>query len=130
MTNPIENRISHLFDLLQQPTRVHILLIIREQPACVCHLVAALGLRQASISQHLMVLRKAGWVTTQREGRNIYYSLSDPRLITLFEQAALVTGVGLEDLNRYALRPLPGCPCPQCNPDLPADYSCTDLAKK
>ena len=119
-----------LFELLSQPARIQILLITREQPACVCHLVAALGLRQASISQHLMILRKAGWVTTRRESRNIYYSLADERLSGLIGQAAEMCGIKDEDLLAITRRPLADCPCPQCHPELPPEYSCKSLPKK
>jgi DNA-binding transcriptional ArsR family regulator len=120
-------KISSLFDLFRQPARIHILLIIREQPACVCHLEAALGLRQASISQHLMILRKAGWVSTRRESRNIYYRLTEPRLIELIEKAAAIQNIDIEELRRISSRPLANCPCPQCHPELPPEYSCKSL---
>lgn len=58
-THP-EEQISKLLSLIGQPARIQILLIIGAQEACVCHLEAVLGMRQASISQHLMVLRKTG----------------------------------------------------------------------
>ena len=130
MTNAIEDSLSPLFDLLSQPARVKILLVIREEPACVCHLMAALGLRQASISQHLMALRKVGWVITQREGRNIYYRLAEPRLGDLIAQAAVIAGLPSGELDSYARRPLPDCPCPKCHPEFPPDYSCKNLIPK
>jgi DNA-binding transcriptional ArsR family regulator len=130
MTDTIETSLSPLFDLLSQPARVKILLVIREDSACVCHLMAALDLRQASISQHLMALRKAGWVTTQREGRNIYYRLSEPRLGELIIKAAAIARLPAAELNAFARRPLPECPCPKCHPEFPPDYSCQSLITK
>lgn len=55
--------IADLFRLLGQPVRLRILLAIGTGEACVCHLEAHLGLRQALISQYLMVLRDAGLAT-------------------------------------------------------------------
>jgi ArsR family transcriptional regulator len=130
MSDSLDNKISTLFDSLRQPARVQILLTIRDVPACVCHIMAALGLRQASISQHLMVLRKQGLVSTQREGRNIYYKLAEPRLVDLIEQAATIAGIPVEDLNTYARHPLPDCPCPKCHPEFPPDYSCSSYPLK
>lgn len=124
-----DEKISELFDLFSQPARIQILLIIQNQPACVCHLVAALGLRQASISQHLMILRNAGWVTTRRDSRNIYYSLADQRLINLIEKAAELVGISPEEIHHISRRPLENCPCPQCHPDLPLKYSCKSMPK-
>lgn len=126
MNNNFEE-IASIFDQLSQPDRILILLVIREQQACVCHLVAALGLRQAKISQHLMSLREAGWVTTRREGRNIYYSLAENRLVPIIEQAAAIAGITLDNIRQLSTRPLENCPCPQCHPELPEEYSCKRL---
>jgi len=122
-----EVKISSLFDRLSQPARIQILVIIRSQPACVCHLVAALGLRQAAISQHLMALRETGWVTTRKQGRYVFYQLRDRRLASLIEQAASIVGIAPSELGRLSLRPLDNCPCPQCHPELSAEYSCSSL---
>lgn len=131
MSNPTnvipDSQIASLFDLFSQPARIQIVWIIREKPACVCHLVAALGLRQASISQHLMILRKAGFVATRRDSRNIYYTLSSPELISLIENAAAVLNLPMDELDRLSLRPLVHCPCPQCHPELPPEYSCKTI---
>lgn len=120
-------KIARLFSNLSQPARLQILLVIREQEGCVCHLVAALELRQASISQHLMALRELGWVTNRREGRLIYYSLADPRLVALIEQAAAIAGISFEEMDKISRRPLENCPCPKCHPELPPEYSCKSM---
>jgi DNA-binding transcriptional ArsR family regulator len=124
---PEENIISQLFSNLSQPARIQILLVVREQESCVCHLMAALGLRQASISQHLMALRELGWVKARRDGRLIYYSLADQRLVGLIEQAAAIANISLEEIEKLSRRPLENCPCPQCHPELPPEYSCKSL---
>lgn len=120
-------KIAALFSQLSQPARIQILLVIREQPACVCHLVAALGLRQAAISQHLMALREAGWVTTSRESRFIYYHLAEQRLLPLIETAAQIAGISYDEIARISHRPLDNCPCPQCHPELAPEYSCKSI---
>ncbi|HNR02251.1 MAG TPA: metalloregulator ArsR/SmtB family transcription factor [Anaerolineaceae bacterium] len=122
-----ETKISTLFDQLSQPARIQILVIIRKQPACVCHLVAALGLRQAAISQHLMGLREARWVSTRKQGRYVYYRLRDSRLVNLIEQAAAIAGIEPGELEQISRRPLENCPCPQCHPELSSEYSCSSL---
>ncbi|NMC14016.1 MAG: winged helix-turn-helix transcriptional regulator [Chloroflexi bacterium] len=120
-----EVKISSLFDQLSLPARIQILLIICEQPACVCHLVAALGLRQATISQHLMALREAGWVSIRKKKRFIFYSLSDKRLIKLIELAAAIADIPFDEIQAISRRPIPNCPCPQCHLELPGEYSCS-----
>jgi DNA-binding transcriptional ArsR family regulator len=105
--------IEQITDLLQtigQPARLQILLAIGDGEACVCHLEATLGWRQAYLSQHLMALREAGLVTDRREGRFIYYRLSDPRLLGVLRQIAEMQHVVLPELS-----PSPSCTCPNCS---------------
>jgi ArsR family transcriptional regulator len=122
-THP-EEQISKLLSLIGQPVRIQILLIIGAKEACVCHLEAVIGIRQAAISQHLMALRKAGLVTTHRDGRNIFYHLTRPEVVDILHQAALITGNNPEVLCDLAVRPVPNCPCPQCNPDIDPELTC------
>lgn len=107
-------QIARVFRILGQPVRVRILLTIGEGEACVCHLEAHLGLRQALISQHLMVLRDAGLVTAERDGRNIYYRLAGAELLDVVRQAALLVGLPADELAPQRA-PLAACPCPRCN---------------
>ena len=81
-------------------------------------------MRQASISQHLMVLRKANLVTTHRVGRNIFYQLCRPEVVDVLQRAALLAGIGPERLQGLTQRPIAGCPCPQCNPEMDPDLAC------
>jgi ArsR family transcriptional regulator len=125
--NHPEEQISRLLSLIGQPARIQILLILGAQEACVCHLEAVLGMRQASISQHLMALRKAGLVTTHRDGRNIFYHLTHTEVIDVLQQAARLAGISPEELSSLTVRPVPTCPCPQCNPDIDPELSCQNL---
>ena len=77
-----------LFDLhaeickvFANPKRLEILNAIREKELTVSELVEALGVRKANVSQHLAVLRQKGVVHTRRDGLNICYSISDPKII-------------------------------------------------
>jgi ArsR family transcriptional regulator len=108
-----DKKISRLFRLLAQPTRLGILQAIGENSVCVCHLETALGFKQAYISQQLMVLRKSGLVKTQREGRHIYYRLSDASFLSVIKAAADSLGCEVQPVS---INPVKGCPCPKCNP--------------
>ena len=125
-----EVQISKLLSLIGQPVRIQILLIIGAQEACVCHLEAVLGVRQASISQHLMVLRKAGLVTSHRDGRNVFYHLTHPEVVDVLQQVAQLTGSISETLRALTVRPVPGCPCPQCNPGVDPQLTCQKIKGK
>lgn len=60
---------------LSHPTRLRILLILRDGPLCVCQLTSALGGATSTISSHLADLRRAGLVEENRRGKFVSYSL-------------------------------------------------------
>lgn len=104
---------ASLFRALGQPARLRILLAIGPGEACVCHLEAVLGMRQAYISQQLMALRDSGLVTTRREGRFIFYRLQNPSLVNLIMDAAQVGGVAIPEKALAAQSD--DCGCPSCS---------------
>ena len=53
----------------------------------VTEIYVKLRIEQSVASQHLAILRKAGFVTTHREGKFIYYSVSQERLTQVHEFA-------------------------------------------
>jgi ArsR family transcriptional regulator len=116
--------LANFIQIIGQQARIQILLVIARQEACVCHIEAALNLRQAAISQHLMVLRDAGLVSAQREGRNIFYRLTRPELIDIIHQVAALAGLDIESLAAISHKPVPGCTCPHCNPSLDPELTC------
>jgi DNA-binding transcriptional ArsR family regulator len=42
------------------------------------------GCQVPNMSQHLAVLRRAGLVTSRRDGTNIFYRLTDPRVLEAY----------------------------------------------
>jgi ArsR family transcriptional regulator len=46
-------------------------------------LAQTLGIRQPTLSQQLSVLRQEGLVSTRREGKQIYYAVSDEKALTI-----------------------------------------------
>jgi len=119
-----EALLSNLLTQIGQTVRIQILLAIGRREACVCHLAARWGYRQASSSQHLMNRRKHGLGITSREGRHIYYKVADPEILTLLELAAKVAGISEETYRHLTqeAEPVPGCPCPHCNPGQPSEF--------
>ena len=104
-------------ELIAQPLRFQLLLIIADGQACVCHFEALLGVRQATISQHLMRLRQAGLVTTQRSGRHVYYRLSNAQLYPALRQLAVALGASEQQLDVWRSAQLPGVACPRLSVD-------------
>ena len=105
-------RLARIFKALMHPARLDILEILRDDEHCVCHMEAHLGYRQAYISQQLTVLREAGLVDDRRDGWNIFYRVSEPRVFNLIDQARAMLGIS-GDTARAATQPA-ACPCPKC----------------
>ena len=117
--------IATLLRAISQPVRLEILLAIGTGEACVCHLEAAIGQRQAYISQQLMALRETGVVKSRREGRNIYYQIKNPQVLDLIQTAGEISGQEHGELRITGPENLLGyCTCPKCtfqNPDGPPE---------
>ncbi len=65
---------------LADPTRRRILLVLLDGPAYPADLAETLGSGRTNISNHLACLRGCGLVLAEREGRQVRYELSSPRL--------------------------------------------------
>jgi DNA-binding transcriptional ArsR family regulator len=66
------------FDLLSDPNRLEILLVLHRAPGInVGDLAAVLGRSENAVSQALRVLRQQGWVSSSRVGRTVSYRLED-----------------------------------------------------
>jgi len=118
-----EEKLSRIFRALSTPARVRILATIGNGEACVCHLEATLDLRQAYISQQLMEMRDADLVDTRRDGRYIFYRLTEPRLLDLLVAVGQLFGLPTQEIETLVNSdPLPHCCCPDCvaqlNPSL------------
>ena len=70
---------------LADPTRLNVLLALRAaEELCGCDLAWILGRSQALVSHHLRTLREADLVSSRREARMVFYSLT-PAAIALLE---------------------------------------------
>lgn len=106
-------RQAGLFKVLTHPARLAILEILRDGEHCVCHMEAHLGLRQAYISQQLIVLREAGIIQDRRDGWNIYYRVARPEIFQLVDAASQMLDEPAPTLEPGKNRA--DCPCPKCS---------------
>lgn len=67
---------SELLRLLADPTRARIVLLLAEGEVSVGELQAILGMKQARISTHLALLRRAGLAADRRDGARAHYTLA------------------------------------------------------
>jgi ArsR family transcriptional regulator len=87
---------AELCKILSNPIRLEILNLLRNGERSVSELAKLIGARQATISQHLTVLRQSKVVSTRKDGATIFYKIANPKIIdacdiireVLFEQLA------------------------------------------
>src|SRR3989442_2098625 len=70
--------IERLFQGLADRTRLRLLNLMADREVCVCYFVEILHLPQPKISRHLAYLRRAGLVSTRREGKWMHYRVVEP----------------------------------------------------
>ena len=105
-------KIGDLLASIGNPVRVQILLAIGTGEACVCHLESLLELRQAYISQQLMLLRKKKIIASRREGKYIFYRLVKPEILEVVRVAGDIVGV---PTDAFSIRDHSNCECPKCS---------------
>ncbi|ANE05375.1 ArsR/SmtB family transcription factor [Corynebacterium crudilactis] len=74
---------SSLIRALDSPLRIQIILALNERPHFVHELVKLVQSSQPLVSQHLKVLKSAGIVDAQRQGRQMTYSLAQGRVLDI-----------------------------------------------
>lgn len=79
-------QLSKVFKILGDPTRARLLYALLEAgELCVCDLAASTATSETTVSQSLRLLRAASVVTGRREGRNVFYRLSDAHVRLLLD---------------------------------------------
>jgi ArsR family transcriptional regulator len=71
---------ARMIAVMANPKRLQIIDLLSDGEKTVSELSEALDLAQATTSQHLAVMRKAGVVETARDGNFIHYRLADPKI--------------------------------------------------
>jgi ArsR family transcriptional regulator len=92
---------KHIFNLqadicktLGNPKRLEIICALENGELTVTELVKRLKIPKANVSQHLAIMRSKGLLIARRDGLNIYYRISNPKIVkacgmmreVLFEQ--------------------------------------------
>ena len=73
--------VARLAAALGHPARVAILRLLKDREVCICgEIVERLPLAQSTVSQHLKVLKDAGWIESETEGTRVCYNLGKDTL--------------------------------------------------
>ena len=77
---------SRLFKALADKTRLKILSLLDIREMCVCEIMVALNLTQPTASHHLGILETVELVKDRREGKWVFYSLKNKRIMKLMKE--------------------------------------------
>ena len=72
---------ARLRKAIADPKRLLIITELRSGPMTVGELALSLDISQSNTSQHLAVLRERGVVTSTKDGLNVYYELTSPKVV-------------------------------------------------
>lgn len=78
--------VAELFKVFGDATRVKILFLLLKEEQCVCDIAQQLNMQQSAISHQLRVLKQARLVKYRRDGKTVFYSLSDGHVETMLHQ--------------------------------------------
>lgn len=87
---PSDGKIAELAEFLEafsDFSRIKILLALQQHELCPCDLSAITGLSVSAVAHQLRILRDKKLVKYRREGKNVYYSLSDEHVSAILKIA-------------------------------------------
>ncbi|MGE5401964.1 MAG: ArsR/SmtB family transcription factor [Ignavibacteriales bacterium] len=78
---------AKLFKALSDPNRLRILKMLQSRKLCVCEITEILELATSTVSEHLTVLRRAGFIIEEKDGKWVNYMInprsSDPTVASM-----------------------------------------------
>ena len=92
---PDEDVFDKLIDfckLIGDSTRSKILFAIDQHEMCVCDIANVLGMTKSAVSHQLKLLKDNHLVKSRKEGKEVYYTLDDEHIRTLYE-------IGIKHIN-------------------------------
>lgn len=79
--------LSEIFKAMADETRTRILHLLSQQELCVCDLALVMEMSLPAVSHHLRLLKMMRLVAYRREGKQVYYRLSDHHVVDLIRVA-------------------------------------------
>lgn len=78
--------LANLYKMFADETRLKILWALSCNEMCVCDLAALLNMTKSAISHQLKSLRLSNLVKSDKQGKNVFYSLADSHVRDIFEK--------------------------------------------
>lgn len=78
---------TKIFKSLSDPNRLRILKMLQTKQLCVCEITDILRLATSTVSKHLSILKAAGFIIEEKDGKWVNYSINpcpfDPRISSI-----------------------------------------------
>lgn len=104
----LSNFTAEFFKALAHPLRIKILDALRQGEIGVNDLSARLGVEQSTLSQQLAVLRTRNIVAGRKEAQSVFYSVRDPAIFLMLDEAKKVFNNHLIDIRDLLSQLTPG----------------------
>lgn len=78
--------VCEIFKMLGDAGRLRIVCALMGTKMCVAHLAEQVGMEQSALSHQLKNLRQAGLIRSERQGKQVFYSLDDEHVYRIIQQ--------------------------------------------
>ena len=85
MDNRVYEVQAEYFKALSHPLRIRIVHYLKEGERCVCKIVPYLKEEQSNVSRHLAALKRAGILSSRKEGVSVYYRIQDENVFEILD---------------------------------------------
>ncbi len=92
----MDNKCCQAFFAMGDPTRLKILELLKNEELCVSDICSRFSITQPSVSHHLDILKRAGLVTSDKRGREVYYRFNREAVVDCCGQQMKVLSIKME----------------------------------
>ena len=79
------DKLIYFYKIVADSTRCKILFVLEQHEMCVCDIAYSLGMSKSLISHQLKILKNNNIVKSRKEGKEVYYTLSDNHIKVIFD---------------------------------------------
>jgi len=91
------DELTKIYFALSDKNRIRILILLSKKSLCVCELQAILRISVSTVSKHLSILKEAGFITDEKDGKWVNYKINKLSKNPLIHQLIAATELYLKD---------------------------------
>jgi|SRR5436309_6060844 len=88
--------------MLSSPIRLKVIHSLRDKEKSVNELARLCHVPQATLSQHLGLMRQRGMLVTRKEGTTVFYRLANPKMIEAFDLMREILSERLTEMQKLS----------------------------